>query len=69
MTADDPKKDVPRDDESDIGPASGGVEDGDRDEFLERCETDRSDMTPKETSDCAGAGLADEYENEEDGGS
>jgi hypothetical protein len=26
-------------------------------------------MTPRETADCAGTGLAEEYEREEDGGS
>jgi hypothetical protein len=46
--------------------AAGGEN---RDEFLERCETERDTMTPKETSDCAGAEIADAYENEEDGGS
>lgn len=69
MTPDDMEKKVPGGNEADIGPASGGTEEEERDEFLDRCETDRSEMTPKETSDCAGAGLADEYENEEDGGS
>lgn len=49
-------------------PASGGADD-DREEFLRKCDTERDTLTPKETSDCAGAELADEYENEEDGGS
>jgi hypothetical protein len=49
-------------------PASGGV-DEDREEFLRKCDTERDLLTPKETSDCAGAELADAYENEEDGGS
>lgn len=38
-------------------------------ELLERCETDRAGLTPKETADCAGLELAELYENEEDGGS
>ena len=49
-------------------PASGGV-DEDREEFLRKCDTERDLLTPRETSDCAGAELADEYETEEDGGS
>ena len=39
------------------------------DELLRRCETERDTLSPKETSDCAGAEIADAYENEEDGGS
>ena len=39
-------------------PASGGVEE-DREEFLRKCDTERDTLTPKETSDCAGAELAD----------
>ena len=64
------ERDDAREPESALGnaPVSGGVGE-DRDEFLERCETERDTMTPKETSDCAGAELADAYENEEDGGS
>jgi hypothetical protein len=59
-----------RDDLSPLGdaPASGGV-DEDRAEFLRKCDTERDTLTPRETSDCAGAELAEEYENEEDGGS
>ena len=51
------------------GAPESAVSSDDRDEFLHRCETERDTMTPKETSDCAGAELADSYENEEDGGS
>ena len=49
-------------------PDSGGV-DEEREEFLRKCELERESLSPKETSDCAGAELADAYENEEDGGS
>lgn len=37
--------------------------------LLERCQADRSSLTPKETAECAGLELAESYENEEDGGS
>ena len=49
-------------------PASGGVDD-DIDTLRERCKTERDTMAPRETADCAGTDLAEEYENEEDGGS
>ena len=39
------------------------------DETLERCRTERADLAPKETALCAGLGLAELSENEEDGGS
>lgn len=43
---------------------------GESDEaFRRRCETDRDSLSPRETADCAGADLAELYENEEDGGS
>jgi hypothetical protein len=42
---------------------------GDAEELRRRCDTERDTMSPKETSDCAGTGIADAYENEEDGGS
>ncbi|GAB4275221.1 MAG: hypothetical protein Kow0056_04470 [Coriobacteriia bacterium] len=48
------------------GSTAGG---DDPDEFRRRCETERDTMTGSETSDCAGAQVADAYENEEDGGS
>lgn len=35
----------------------------------ERCRTQRADLTPKETAQCAGVELAELTENEEDGGS
>jgi len=35
----------------------------------DRCESDRESLTPKESADCAGAEIAELYENEEDGGS
>ncbi|GEM_PF-2014011 len=41
----------------------------DDDEFHERCRTDRESLSPRESADCAGADLAELYENEEDGGS
>ncbi|MHB1340505.1 MAG: hypothetical protein ACYC77_05660 [Coriobacteriia bacterium] len=49
-------------------PASGGA-DQDLDALRERCATERDTMAPRETADCAGTDLAEEYENEEDGGS
>lgn len=39
------------------------------DSIRERCRTDRDSMEPHETADCAGTGIAEAYENEEDGGS
>ena len=39
------------------------------DELREKCRTDRSTLTPRQTADCAGSDLAESYENEEDGGS
>ncbi|MBI5232242.1 MAG: hypothetical protein HY876_08775 [Coriobacteriales bacterium] len=44
------------------------VPDDDEDR-LERCVTDRESLTPSETSDCAGMEIAEEFQNEEDGGS
>lgn len=38
-------------------------------ELRERCETERENMTPRETADCAGSDLSGLYDNEEDGGS
>ncbi len=35
----------------------------------EACEHEREEMTPRQTADCAGADIAQAYENEEDGGS
>lgn len=49
-------------------PASGGA-DEDIDALRERCATERDTMAPRETAQCAGTDLAEEYENEEDGGS
>lgn len=49
-------------------PASGGP-DEDRAQLRERCRDERETMTPKETSECAGTALAEEFEGEEDGGS
>ncbi len=37
--------------------------------FRELCETERDSLSPRQTADCAGADLAELYENEEDGGS
>ncbi|MBA4370453.1 MAG: hypothetical protein C0418_02605 [Coriobacteriaceae bacterium] len=47
-------------------PRSGGVE---ADEVSELCDGDRDELTAKQTAECAGAELAELYENEEDGGS
>jgi hypothetical protein len=41
----------------------------DEEAFRERCDTDIESLSPRETADCAGADLAELYENEEDGGS
>lgn len=49
-------------------PPSGGPED-EREDLRRRCDDERETMTPRETADCAGTGLAEEYEREEDGGS
>lgn len=59
-----------RDERTSLGgaPESGGVSD-DKDELHRRCDAERETLTPKETADCAGAEIADLYENEEDGGS
>ena len=46
-------------------PSSGG----DEGEEPGRCREDRTTLTPKESADCAGAEMAELYENEEDGGS
>ena len=46
-----------------------GAPDDDSGKLLERCSTERDQLSGHETADCAGAALADEYENEEDGGS
>lgn len=40
----------------------------DVDSAVELCE-DREQLAPHETADCAGADLAEQYDNEEDGGS
>lgn len=49
-------------------PVSGGVGE-DIDALRKRCATERDTMAPRETADCAGTDLAEQYENEEDGGS
>ena len=55
---------------SSLGDAPESATPGDdREELRRRCDVERDTMTPKETSDCAGSEIADEYENEEDGGS
>jgi len=41
----------------------------DEESFRERCDKDLESLSPRETADCAGADLAELYENEEDGGS
>ncbi len=49
-------------------PDSGGPEEG-RADLRERCRDERETMTPRETAECAGTALAEEYEGEENGGS
>ncbi len=49
-------------------PVSAGLE-ANSDEERRRCASERDALTPKESADCAGIELAEEYENEEDGGS
>lgn len=49
-------------------PAYGDSEE-DRDELRDRCRSERSEMRPRDTADCAGSALEEQYENEEDGGS
>ena len=39
------------------------------DDLRDRCRNERESLEPHETADCAGQGLAEMYENEEDGGS
>lgn len=46
-------------------PPSGEDDEG----FRERCDSDLESLSPRQTADCAGADLAELYENEEDGGS
>jgi len=41
----------------------------DEDALASRCADERDTMLPKETADCAGVSLTEQYENEEDGGS
>lgn len=41
---------------------------GDEDETNRRCREEREELTPHETADCAGVAWAEQYENEEDGG-
>ena len=49
-------------------PESGGPE-VDRDKLRRRCADERDTMTGRETAECAGEALAEEFEREEDGGS
>jgi hypothetical protein len=49
-------------------PSSGGPDD-DRARLRDRCASERETMTPRETAECAGTALAEQYEREEDGGS
>ncbi len=41
----------------------------DAEELAEKCASNRDELSPRQTADCAGIGLAEQYENEEDGGS
>lgn len=66
------EQDVPErlgpDDTPEEKPPSGGP-DEERAELREKCRDERETMTPRETADCAGTALAEEFEREEDGGS
>ena len=42
---------------------------GDEDELVRKCREERDELTRHEKADCAGASMAELYENEEDGGS
>ena len=56
----------------DLGPEEkpeSGDPEVDREELRRRCGDERETMTGKETAECAGESLAEEYEREEDGGS
>lgn len=61
-----------QDEKDDIGgmgdkPGTPLPEDGD--ELVDRCLNDRESLDPHETAECVGLEIAEEYENEEDGGS
>lgn len=56
------------DDAPEDKPPSGGP-DEDRSQLRERCRDERETMTPKETAECAGTAIPEEFEREEDGGS
>lgn len=49
-------------------PPSGGP-DEDREGLRRRCRDERETMMPRETAECAGTALSEEFEREEDGGS
>ncbi len=51
-----------------LGPAAVPDE-AEADALRSQCDGDRTEMAPHDTADCAGLALADQYENEEDGGS
>lgn len=51
-----------------LGPAAVPDE-AEADALRSRCDGDRAEMAPRDTADCAGLSLTDQYENEEDGGS
>ena len=55
-------------DRTPVGPAVP-VPGDDEDALSARCAEKREEMLPKETADCAGSSLMEQYENEEDGGS
>lgn len=63
LQEDDKRQETPRKHASDPPP------DEQTEKTKDRCAGDRSDMAAHETADCAGLGLVEEYENEEDGGS
>ena len=64
------RDDMPEDDDDTRGlERTGPADEAVRESLIEKCDTDRDALAAHETADCAGADLADEYGNEEDGGS
>ena len=67
---DQDRDDMPLDDDDTRGlERTGPADEGLREDTIDKCATDRDSLPAHETADCAGADLADEYGNEEDGGS
>ncbi|MBU4556774.1 MAG: hypothetical protein KJ747_07880 [Actinobacteria bacterium] len=63
----DDKRKNPTESDTPLGPAVPVPDDSQ--DLREACDGDRSAMEPRRTADCAGLGLVEAYENEEDGGS